>query len=392
MLAAFVIERAKEQPMESSRFDAFTRLLGSVPSRRALLPIAGSALAVLWGGLLTTAAKKKKKNKKATLCLDGQTIKATKKKKKKLLKRGATRGPCCAPTCLGTTCGGDDGCGGVCGCAAGSVCDSGICQSCTVSCTGDSAACGASLQTHLNGGGTVRACPGRYRGTFQFLAANTVLIGAGDGDDDASNTILDAGGSGRVAQVNANVIATLQGVRITGGTVADAGGGILNSGQLSLTACTISNNVAGSGGGIFHLNVATGPLALTGCQVSGNTANLGGGGIQTDSTTRPVTLTNCTVSGNRSTTGGGGIINISPCTINGTAITGNETAGPGGGLVNTINGTVAFDAASSVIGNTASDGGGIFNNSGTVSLNGAQVSGNTPNQCAGPVPVAGCSG
>lgn len=377
--------------MDDRRFAALARVLGHVQPRRALLPLARGLLAAPWLGFVPTAAKKKK-NKKSTLCLDGQTIKASKKKKKKLIKSGATPGACsaCAPICSGTACGGDDGCGGICGCAAGSLCHGGVCQACNVTCTGDGAACGDALKPLLNGGGTVFACPGRYVGNFEITAANVSLIGAGAGKDPATSTILDANGSGLVLAVYNNVNAVLHGLRITGGNAgSEPAGGIFNGGALAMTACTVSANRAKAGGGITQLFDATGPLTLTDCDVSGNTATeviAEGGGIKFFHATQKLTLSNCIVSGNTATGLGGGLAIVgAQATIEGTSITGNNAL-RGGGIV--LGGsTVTLDSASSITENTATNlGGGIFLDSGSVQLNGANLSGNTPDDCGG----AGC--
>ncbi len=68
--------------MDAPRFDALTRLLGASPSRRALLPALGGLLTTPLLGFVPAGSKKKKKGKKSTLCLDGQTVQASKKKKK----------------------------------------------------------------------------------------------------------------------------------------------------------------------------------------------------------------------------------------------------------------------------------------------------------------------
>lgn len=126
--------------MDAARFDLLVRSLAARatrPTRRGLarglsaLGLGGAGLFALpgrWPGLPEGEAKKKKK--KATLCLNGQTIKASAKKKKKLIKSGATAGACpppCVRSCGGKTCGAD-GCGGVCGtCSATATCQGGVC-------------------------------------------------------------------------------------------------------------------------------------------------------------------------------------------------------------------------------------------------------------------------
>lgn len=279
----------------------------------------------------------------------------------------------------------------VCRCEAGAICDSGICQPCDVLFDGDSVTSGETLQEHLTTGGAIRVCPGRYQHNF-VLSANVTLLGAGDGEDEATSTILDAGGSGSTLVGNVGVTASMQGVRITGGNER-LGGGIFSDGRLTLTACTVSDNDAELGGGIYTSFAGIGQLALIDCRVTENRASRHGGGIHNNniSTTR---LSGCTFSENRSTEDGGGIYNNGGSfEITGSVISGNEAQGNGGGVNNaspvaTNPGEVTFDAASRITNNTAGTGGGIFNG-GIVTLGGAAVTDNEPNNCAGN-PVDGC--
>ena len=101
----------------------------------------------------------------------------------------------------------------------------------------------------------------------------------------------------------------------------NSGGGIYASGiNLILVRCTITNNIAGIGGGVFCEN---GILSLLNCMVTGNKSLVYGGGLYSYSTT--VSMTNCLVVGNSATLaeffGGsavfnlGGDMTISDCTI-----------------------------------------------------------------------------
>jgi hypothetical protein len=271
-----------------------------------------------------------------------------------------------------------------------------VCEACDVVCTGSGVDCGVALQAKLNLGGTVRVCPGRYIGTFSFSATSTEVIGAGDGRDQASNTILDADEAGRVVTVPQDVAVTLRGVRMTGGSLpTGVGGGIRTAGTLSLVSCTIRGNVASQGGGIYHSGTATGPLELADCQVVGNSTTSGSGGGIYGSGGQPIVLSGCVISGNRSGEFGGGIAKAGGSwIIAGSAIDANEAAEFGGGIYNS--GPLTFDSASSITNNTADTagtgavGGGIYNSTGAVELNGAIVSGNEPDQCAGGGAVPGC--
>ncbi|MBO7725389.1 MAG: hypothetical protein J6S40_02880 [Thermoguttaceae bacterium] len=92
---------------------------------------------------------------------------------------------------------------------------------------------------------------------------------------------INADGKSRVFYIgggNETNPVVLIGLTVSGGYVSGSnnGGGIYNSGVLTLTNCTVAGNTAAyGGGGICNL----GTLTLTNCTVSGNTVNSFGGGI-----------------------------------------------------------------------------------------------------------------
>lgn len=137
------------------------------------------------------------------------------------------------------------------------------------------------------------------------------------------------------------------------------GGGIFNSGSLTLVNSTVSGNFASSGGGIAN----GGTLTLTNSTVSGNGADDSAGagtcgGIDTGGT---ATLTNSTISGNSSSVLGGGVCN---------------------------SGTAAL-RHSTVVDNFVADGSGAgILNDGTLSLRGSIVAGNT--SCSEGAPLGFC--
>jgi hypothetical protein len=144
------------------------------------------------------------------------------------------------------------------------------------------------------------------------------------------------------------------------------GGGISNGGTLTIQNTTISGNSvvgeAGYGGGI------NGNSTITNSTISGNTARLGGG------ISGGGTITNSTISGNSSQFAGGGIFGsviIRNSTISGNTATG--FAGGGGIITNsTIGGNMPVSSAgggiygggiitnSTISGNAATQGGGIY--------------------------------
>jgi len=141
------------------------------------------------------------------------------------------------------------------------------------------------------------------------------------------------------------------------------GGGIYNngySGSLTMTACTVSDNTAddGDGGGIYNYS----KLTMTDCTVRGNRADSDsdGGGIY--NLWGNVTMTACTVSDNWALDNGGGICNLDDLTMTNCTVSGNTAEdGDGGGIYNDdelwmTNCTVSDNDAES------GGGGGIYNN------------------------------
>jgi hypothetical protein len=244
---------------------------------------------------------------------------------------------------------------------------------------------------------------GTCTGNFT-VPTNVTLVG--------ENAVLDGNHSGTVLTVNSGVTAEVDYLTIQNGSHE----GIINRGTLTLKDATVSSNTtASTGGGIFN-QLAVSTLTLKASTVSGNTARNDGGGIANNGGT--VTVTSSTVSGNTANDVGGGIFNNggpSTLTITGstlynntarvnggavsnvgtTTITGStvydNTAGSDGGGIDIGNGTVSLTSSTVTNNTAATDGGGIFN-AGTAALRGSSVSANTPNNCAPPGSVPGCTG
>ncbi len=132
-------------------------------------------------------------------------------------------------------------------------------------------------------------------------------------------------------------------VIITGGNTSDSGGGILNSGKLTINNSTISYNTssningAGGGGGIFN----AGTLILKNCTVNNNNAFYGGGIYNSSN----VTVNNSTISDNTATTNGGGIQNYKSgnaptTTLNNSTIYNNKVTNGDSGGIRQINGII----------------------------------------------------
>lgn len=233
------------------------------------------------------------------------------------------------------------------------------------------------------GGGGIQNLLGTATVNFSQVNGNASLngggIASGNGNGGTppgtSHLILNR------SQVNGNTAAapvpapgSMSGPPIAAGGIANGGVAVLNSTQ-------VNNNTAShtSGGGIVN----HGQMTLKNSQVNGNTAAgtglvASGGGIisaQGEPGSAPTTLTliNSRVTFNRAGGDGGGIANGVPL--------------PGpmplvGGALKLVN--------SQVIGNTATAGGGIFNNLGTVTLVNALIIANHPDNCEPTGTITGC--
>jgi Dockerin type I domain len=162
------------------------------------------------------------------------------------------------------------------------------------------------------------------------------------------------------------------------GNVSDAGvggGGIFNTGTLTIISTSVSSNWAGyttgnpfgNGGGIYN---GGGTLEIIDSTITGNTALIVGGGIFDSGGT--LTITDSTVSGNRAgsdfLTGsgiGGGIISDGTLVIRNSTLSGNTArgreSGDGGAIYNSDGGVLTI-TNSTLSGNFANEnGGGIYN-------------------------------
>jgi hypothetical protein len=187
--------------------------------------------------------------------------------------------------------------------------------------------------------------------TTGVLDINKSLTIQGPG---ASQLTVSGNYSSTVFQVEANTQVMLSGLTISNGQ--GYAGGVLNYGNLTVSACTVSNNgfnpgaefgggianfasltvsnstLSGNrafdGGAIYSASGTT--LSITGSVVNNNFAGDAGGGIWSGGT---ATLSGCTISGNSVPetefgigypSFGGGIYNAGPMTILGSTVTGNS--------------------------------------------------------------------
>jgi hypothetical protein len=191
------------------------------------------------------------------------------------------------------------------------------------------------------------------------LANSGALTIAGNG---AANTTVSGNNSVRVFSVASGAVVSISGITITGGNPAGgSGGGISNSGTLTIISSRVDGNRAVNGGGIYNGTGST--LTVTNSSISGNIAGDGAGIFGFGST---VTLNNSTLNANSALGVGGGIsVNTVTTTINNTVIA-NSISGGGNdcdfflgtrtirnsliedgtcGIVNGVNGNLTGDPA-----------------------------------------------
>lgn len=379
--------------MYGSCIDVLSRALANAHSRRAAVHLLGGGLLGLASQVVSNAEGKRRKQhrrneakrksntsaegkkKKSTFCLNGQTvITSSKKKRKQLASSGATPGACAGrpSTCTTTA-----------QCGAGAICVSGRCQPCSVTCSGDGAACGTALQQRLDQGGTVYVCPGRYVGRFGARAVK--IIGAGSGDDPATNTILDAQGSGRTLSLAESMTVSLAQVQITGGRLDNvSGAGIYaENGDLTIDSCAIKGNVSTApGGGLF---IRGGRFQMNDSTVEQNEASSGAGMYIVG--TQQAKIATSRIELNEASAGAGIWVEATELVTTRCEINRNTAEMGGGGfLVWRTTGILTLDSATRVTNNvvtrtnsTGWRGGGILSYSGgQVRLGGATLEGNTP--------------
>lgn len=174
----------------------------------------------------------------------------------------------------------------------------------------------------------------------------------------------------------------LEGLKLLNGNVTTlgpefrVGGGILNSGTLSMIDCTVAQCTAERGGAICN----QGSLNLTGCTISGcrmvgSSNSMRGGGIMNYNT---IAMVDCLItgSGKFGTEGlGGGIFNSGAATLTRCVLQGNQ-AGNGGGFHNSNTGHATLDSCTIKNNSIVYSGGGGISNSGNLSLYSCSLSGN----------------
>ena len=189
----------------------------------------------------------------------------------------------------------------------------------------------------------------------------------------------------RILEVAAAATLHVTSVSILDGNTAGLGGGILNAGTVRLNRVILSGNTAGNGGGLS--NGASATAFVNDTHFTANTTTgVGGGGIINSGM---LTVTGSSFSANTAPINGGGL-NIQSSGISrifGTSFSGNVSGGLGGGISNL--GTTSL-TGSVIRFNKGSGGGGIATGNTNVTLRRTVVRNNTPDNCNPLNTIPGC--
>ena len=211
----------------------------------------------------------------------------------------------------------------------------------------------------------------------------------------SSSTTIMGTGSNRVIRIQSGNTVTIQHLTISGGNQTgyiQGGGGIWNSGTLTLSNCIVSGNYAEPfGGGIY--NDDDGTMSISRCTIKENETyhagytGLGGGGVYNKGT---LTMLDSSVKDNHADDspsddnyGGGVYHHGGTMTLERVTVSANTATGYGGGVMITNQGP--SDSADlinvTINGNTTKSGGGIGITGGpsvgVVTINNATIAGNT---------------
>lgn len=227
--------------------------------------------------------------------------------------------------------------------------------------------------------------------TIHCAVTGTILLTSGELSVVKSIDIIGPGpallsmngnNANRVFYIGPSNTVSISSLTITNGAVHDVspnnvGGGIWNDhSTLTVSNCTLSGNSAGDGAGIFNDHAT---LAVNNCMFKSNSAsqrggsifNAGGGCFANECIYGKATLTvsNCTFNGDSASNSGGSIFNDgngngeAHLEIVNTTMSDDSTSLSGGGIFNggAEGSATVWIANSTLSGNSAYQGGGIFN-------------------------------
>jgi hypothetical protein len=195
------------------------------------------------------------------------------------------------------------------------------------------------------------------------VLGNSAHFGGGIANRGGSLTLIDS-------EVLTN---SAQGCRGVGAVVCSGGGGIWNSGTLTILNSAVSGSTADWGAGVYNRDA----LTLTGSTISGNSAGFDGGGLF-----ERLALIETTVTDNAAGQSGGGVANeAGMLQVTHSTLSGNTAASAGGGIFNP-GGAAAELVNTTVSGNNAGSTGGAVYTGGELFLLSSTIAGNDASSAA----------
>ena len=177
---------------------------------------------------------------------------------------------------------------------------------------------------------------------------------------------------------------TISHVTISDSAASNGGGIACRGGFLTIQDSNISGNRALRGGAIYTPSV----LTIVRSTISGNVSNgggsAGGGGIYCSN---DADIEQSNISNNSSATGGGGILAKGNLTLSDTVVDGNKSGGDGfnggGGILNAAQRSATILNCTITNNTSASEGGGIRREFGSLTIDNSMISGNVASDGAG---------
>lgn len=249
---------------------------------------------------------------------------------------------------------------------------------------------GAVANANDGGGGTIRVPAGTYvlsggrgndTGDLQLRAPTTVL---GERRQPGVGATTVQGSGDRVFDITGRDV-VLDGVHVTSGSTRGTGGGIRIGAGASATIvdATVSGNTADEGGGVDN----SGTLTLRRSTVAGNTAVKKGGGVLNSGTLQ---IVNSTIDGNAANSGGG-VTSSGSAQISFSTITRNQTVNKIGGGLYRVGGS--FVVRGSIVAENDANSGQSKDCSGSPDFPALNLLGNVAGcNPTGTVPIQGAPG
>ncbi|MCA9185587.1 MAG: hypothetical protein KDA99_08210 [Planctomycetales bacterium] len=211
-----------------------------------------------------------------------------------------------------------------------------------------------------------------------FIDSDMAIVGPG-----RTTLRIDGGYQSSLVDITTDITVTLSNLTLTSGSTHDNGGGIVNRGALTLQNVAITDSEASQyGGAIYHAGAS---LVISSTEISNSRATLGGGVYVADESI-VTELHSSTLWGNDADDGGGLYAILSDVELTNVTLSGN-TANRGAGVFS-HDSTVKFTNAT-ITNNTAAIGGaGIFTDGGTLLYN-SIVSANVIHPVGAPSNIAG---